>query len=127
MATIHVTRRALDDIAAIHAYSQRQWGKRTAAGYLAGFDAALQRIAAKPRLLRPWTRGGGLATHGIQKHLLIAEVVGDRIFVLAVWHGSTDVTLRLTELEPQLLWEARLLRSRILESAASKIRHGDLA
>lgn len=115
MARVHLTSRALLDIAAIESYSVECWGQRVADAYIRGLDAALQRLAGKPTLLRelpgPPMR---LRFYSVQQHVLVGDVIGKRIYILSVWHGSMDLASRAMELEPQLVYEAQILRARIL-------------
>ena len=48
--------------------------------------------------------------------MLVCDVIGDRIFVLALRAAVMDLPNRIAELEPQLVQEAELLAAQI-ESA----------
>jgi toxin ParE1/3/4 len=106
------------DIDAIEKYSVQQWGQRVADSYLDGLNAGLQRLAESPGLLRE--RPGQslrLRFYAVQRHVFVADVVGEHVYVLAVWHGSMDLAARLADLEPQLVYEAQLLHARISRSS----------
>lgn len=109
--TIHLTNRALRDIADIEAYSVEQCGKDAADRYLSTLEARISRIAAQPGLLRaeePFHET--LRFYRIEKHLLVCETgVAGKIIILTVLHASMDIPSRLAELEPNLALEAELL------------------
>lgn len=116
MARVHLTRRALLDIDEIEQYSIGRWGQRVADTYLQGIDAALQRLEQSPALLQE--RPGQsllLRFYSVQQHVLVVDVIGDQIYILAVWHGSMDLAGRIAELEPQLIYEAQLLHQRVVD------------
>jgi plasmid stabilization system protein ParE len=114
MARVHLTSRALSDIEAIERYSVDRWGKKVANGYLDGLDAALQRLESRPELLRERPDPSLLLRfYAVQRHVLVIDVFGEDIYVLAVWHGRMDVVGRLAELEPQLVYECQLLHARL--------------
>jgi len=120
MTSVHLTDRAMLDIDEIERYSVRKWGERVAARYLDDLDAALGRLAESPNLLqeRPGT-SLRLRFYPVREHVLICDVIGDRIFVLAVRHAVMDLPRRIAELEPQLVLEAELLARRIAARDAS--------
>jgi hypothetical protein len=59
-----------------------------------------------------------LRFYAVREHVLICDVIGDRIFVLAVRHAVMDLPRRIAELEPQLIHEAELLARQIAARAA---------
>ena len=109
--TIHLTNRALRDIADIETYSIEQFGNRAADQYLSTLEAGIRRIALQPDLLRaeePFHET--LRFYRIEKHLLVCETgVAGKIIILTVLHASMDIPSRLAELEPNLVLEAELL------------------
>ena len=114
MASVHLTRRALRDIDEIEHFSAERWGQQVADEYLQGLNAALQRLQECPSLLRERPdQSLRLRFYPVQKHILIADVIGARIYILTVWHGSMDFASRLAELEPQLVFESQLLHAQI--------------
>lgn len=114
MASVYLTRRALRDIDEIEHYSARRWGQQAAEDYLQGLNAALQRLQDCPALLRERPEHSlRLRFYPVLKHILIADLVGERIYILTVWHGSMDLPGRLAELEPQLVFESELLHAQI--------------
>jgi toxin ParE1/3/4 len=109
-----LTRRALDDVANIEAYSIGEWGKRAASRYIADIEAALARLQVHPDLLRPEEElHPDLRFYRVNKHLLVCDVEVGAIFVLAVIHASRDIPSRLAELEPTMAAEAELLRAKL--------------
>lgn len=114
MARIELTRRAILDIADIEQYSLKEWGPRVADEYLVDLSAALERLGESPQLLRERPEiFPRLRFYRVRKHFLVGDVIGDRILVLTVVHGSMDLPKRLAELEPLLLEEVELLHRRI--------------
>jgi len=116
MPQVDLSRRALFDIEEIDLYTIEKWGERVAARYLADLHAGAARLGESPELLqeRPDT-SLRLRFYRVREHVLICDVVGDRIFVLAVRHAVMDLPRRIAELEPQLIHEAELLASQIAE------------
>ena len=109
--TIQLTERALRDIAEIETYSIEQFGKRVANEYVAKLEAGLTRIAMEPGLLRVEpTFHETLQFYRVEKHLLVCETgIAGQIIVLAVIHGSMDISTRLAELEPKLALELEFM------------------
>ena len=107
-------RRALFDIEAIDLYSIDRWGERVAEQYLADLYAGAARLAESPSLLpeRPET-SLRLRFYRVREHLLVCDVIGDDIFVLALCAAVMDLPNRVAELEPQLIHEAELLARKI--------------
>jgi len=56
-----------------------------------------------------------LRFHRIREHVLVCDVIGGDVFVLAVMHASMDLPERIAELEPRLEEEARFLHDRIVK------------
>jgi len=116
MTSVHLTDRALSDIDEIEKFSVEQWVSQVAAQYLSDLGAALGRLEESPELLceRP-EYSGRLRFYGVREHILVCDMLIERIFVLTVWHGAMDLLGRLNRLEPQLVYEAELLARRIEE------------
>jgi plasmid stabilization system protein ParE len=88
-----------------------RWGKAVAEEYLNDLQQGLNRLWENPKLLR--TKGGispDFSFYRVREHFLVCTLSSDRVYVLTIKHGSMDLPTRLTELEPQLLQEAQLLR-----------------
>lgn len=114
MPTVHFTRRALLDIDEIDRYSIETWGEPVASEYLADLYAAATQLGEFPGLLqrRPDT-SLRLKLFPVRRHVLICDVIGDDLFVLAVRHGAMDVPARIEELEPSLVEECALLAEQL--------------
>jgi toxin ParE1/3/4 len=114
MTSVHLTDRALLDVEEIEQYSVRNWGERVAARYLRDLDSALRRLAESPNLLQERADTSlRLRFYPVREHVLLCDVIGDRIFVLALRHAVMDLPRRLAELEPQLIHEAELFARQI--------------
>jgi len=114
MARAYLTRRALFHLEEIDEYSIGQWGEQVAEQYLADILAAIKRIEEVPELLRSRPDCSlRLSFYRAREHLLVCDVVGDDIYILAVWHGRMDLPGRLERLEPQLVHEAELFARKI--------------
>jgi len=114
MARAYLSRRALFHIDEIDQYSTERWGEEVAEQYLADMFAAIRRLEATPALLEERPEFSlRLRFYRIRVHTLVCDVLGNRIYVLAVWHGSMDLAQRLEMLEPQLVHEAELMARRI--------------
>lgn len=111
MASVSLTRRAFRDLYGIERYSIERWGKSVAENYLDDIEQGLNRLRENPKLLK--TKDGispDLSLYRVREHFLVCTVSADRVYVLTIKHGSLDLPRRLTELEPQLLAEAEILR-----------------
>ena len=118
---ILISDRAIRDILAIEEYSIETWGKRVANRYLADLEAALERLAKHPEILREEPElHMALRFHRVNKHLLVCDVQDDAIFVLTVLHASTDIPSRLSELEPTIKLEVELLHRKLQQAKKSR-------
>jgi len=114
MTSVHLTDRALLDVEEIEQYSVRNGGERVAAGYLRDLDSALRRLAESPNLLQARADTSlRLRFYPVREHVLLCDVIGERIFVLTLRHAVMDLPRRLAELEPQLIHEAALFARQI--------------
>lgn len=114
MPEVHLSRRALFDIEAIDHDSVEKWGDQVAAKYLPDLYAAADRLGESPNLLQArMDTSLRLRFYPVREHVLVCDVIGDRIFVLAVRHAVMDLPQRIAELEPWLVQEAELLAQRI--------------
>lgn len=114
MVRAYLSRRALFHIDEIDRYSTERWGEEVAEQYLADMFAAIRRLEESPALLGERPKFSlRLRFYRFREHTLVCDMVGSRIYVLAVWHGSMDLAYRLERLEPQLVHEAELLARRI--------------
>ncbi len=113
-ARVHLTDRAMFDLDEIVLYSVQKWGEQVADKYLVSLDSALARIAESPGLLqdRPDT-SLRLRFYPAPEHVLVCDVIGEDIFVLAFRGAVMDLPNRIVELEPLLIQEAELLAQQI--------------
>lgn len=106
--------RALEDIDEIERYSVRRCGDRVAQKYIEDLGAALDRLRQMPSLLQSRPEHlHQLRFYRVREHLLVYDMISDRIFVLAVMHGGMNLPKRIANLEPQLAIESQLLHARI--------------
>lgn len=109
-----LTERALSDLDGIERYSNKQWGRKVADRYLGDIAAALDRIRAKPAILRLEPKfATGLYFYRVNKHVLACDVSDQLVIVFTVIHTSMDIPMRLQELEPRLLAEIEFLRNKL--------------
>ena len=121
MAAVHLTRRALFDIEEIDLYSIERWGEGVAEQYLADLYAGAARLGENPSLLQerpdPSLR---LRFYRVREHILVCDVIGDDIIVLALRAAVIDMPNRIAELEPQLVHEAELMARQIEKDRQEK-------
>lgn len=111
---LELTQRALADLRDIERYSLETWGRPTADKYLDELEAALDRIQADPDILRLEPQlSAGLYFYRVKKHVLVCDVHGKQVTVLAVIHTSMDLPARLLELEPRIAAESQLIRGKL--------------
>ncbi len=122
---VRLTRRALRDIGEIDEYSIERWGRRTATKYLEDIHAALVRIGERPTLLREHSElSEDLGFFRVREHLLVCEVMGTDLVVLAVLHGNMDLPRRVAEIELRLPEELRWASARARRTKGRKGRKG---
>ena len=115
MAWVGLSRRAVRDSEKIERYSEDRWGKRTAEDYLDSVEDALERLKQQPDLLRAKKDiSEHFKFYRVREHFLICVQIHERIYVLTIKHASMDIPQRISELEPQLLLEAKLLHRAFL-------------
>jgi len=113
---VALTQRAIAELVAIEQFSITEWGRKTADKYLDEIEAALDRLRENPDILRLEPEfAPGLYFYRVKKHFLVCDIQEDLIIVLTLIHTSMHLPSRLLELEPRLVAEARLLRSRLLD------------
>ena len=109
--TVHLTHRALRDIADIESYSMEKFGERVAAQYIDKLESGIGRVSDNAELLREESLfHESLKFYRIEQHLLVCETgIEDKIIILTVLHATMDIPSRLAELEPKLSIEAEML------------------
>jgi len=115
MTEVRLTRRALLEI---DVHSVETWGERVAAKYLEDLYDGATRLGENPNLLqdRPDT-SLRLRFYRVREHVLVCDLIGDCVYVLAVRHAAMDLPRRIAELEPQLIHEAEVLARRVEDSS----------
>jgi plasmid stabilization system protein ParE len=117
--TVHLTNRALRDIASIEAYSLEKFGKQVASQYIGKLEAGIGRISDNSAILREETIfHETLKFYRIEQHLIVCETgIEDKIIILTLLHASMDIPSRLAELEPKLPIEAEMLLKQLERSS----------
>jgi plasmid stabilization system protein ParE len=114
---IKLTDRAHYDLQEIERYSIQTWDKKTADRYLEDIQNALSLLQEKPDLLR---QKNSISNHfkfyRVREHFLVCVELKEVLLILTIKHGQTDLPSRISELEPTLIEEARLLHQRLLAS-----------
>jgi toxin ParE1/3/4 len=112
-AVVELTHQALMDLREIERYSVKRWGRKSADKYLDDIAAALDRLADNPDVLRLEPNfAPGLFFYRVHKHVLVCDDQGSTVIVLTVIHTRMDLPARLVELEPRLIAESQILRSK---------------
>jgi toxin ParE1/3/4 len=116
---VHLTERALRDIANIESYSLERFGKEVAARYIGKLEAGIGRVSDNAEILceeSPFHQS--LKFYRIEQHLLVCETgIEDKIIILTLLHASMDIPSRLAELEPRLSIEAEMLLTQLYRSS----------
>ncbi len=117
--TVHLTHRALRDIANIELHSTEKFGERVAAQYIGKLEAGIGRVSDNAELLREESLfHESLKFYRIEQHLLVCEKgIENKIIILTVLHASMDIPSRLAELEPKLSIEADMLLQQLHRSS----------
>ena len=117
--TVHLTHRALRDIANIESYSIEKFGEQVAEQYIGKLEAGIGRISDNAELLREESLfHDSLKFYRIEQHLLVCETgIEDKIIILTVLHATMDIPSRLAELEPKLSIEAEMLLKQLCRSS----------
>jgi toxin ParE1/3/4 len=115
-AKVVLTSRAISDLTEIFDFSIEQWGKATADRYLDDLEAAIDRLASQPDLLR---LEPGISSHlyfyRVRKHYLVCDFRDKSICILTVIHTSMDIPGKLVELEPRLQAEVDYLHGKLAQ------------
>ncbi len=117
--TIHLTDRALRDIAGIKSYSMERFGERVAEQYIGKLESGIGRVCDNANLLREDSSfHESLKFYRIEQHLLVCETgIEGKIIILTLLHASMDVPSRLAEMEPKLSIEAEMLLKQLYRSS----------
>ena len=117
--TVHLTHRAVRDIADIESYSIEKFGERVADQYIGKLETGIGRVSDNTELLREESFfHKSLKFYRIEQHLLVCETgIEGKIIILTLLHASMDVPSRLAELEPKLSIEAEMLLKQLYRSS----------
>ena len=117
--TVHLTHRALRDIANIESYSIEKFGEQVAEQYIGKLEAGIWRLSDNAELLREESLfHDSLKFYRIEQHLLVCETgIEGKIIILTVLHATMDIPSRLAELEPKLSIEAEMLLKQLDRSS----------
>lgn len=120
--TVHLTNRALRDIASIDAYSLEKFGERVAFEYLSKLGAGIGRVSDNAEILREESLfQESLKFYRVEQHLLVCETaIADKIIMLTLLPASMDIPSRLAELESKLPIEAEMLLKQLARSLKNK-------
>jgi toxin ParE1/3/4 len=121
MTVLELAYRAHAELAKIESYSIDRWGQRVADRYIADIADALLRLKEEPRLLRTKNDvSARLKFYLVNKHFLVCDCADDCIFVLSIIHVSRDLPVRIAELEPALIEEAKWLQKKMTAKRGTK-------
>lgn len=119
MTRLHLTRRALADLAEIKTYSIEQYGQSVADHYMHDLQESFKIICAYPDLLKdkPFAKHTRFFT--VRKHVLVFAVLGHDLYLLTVRHGGMDIETLIARLEPTLIHEAQILHGKLKNAHVS--------
>jgi toxin ParE1/3/4 len=90
------SRRAKADVRDIWAYTSDYWGREQAEIYLGLIEAAVEAIAADPKLGRPCNDvRQGYRKYLVGAHVLFYRMKGKTVFVVRILHQRMDVERHL--------------------------------
>ena len=109
-----LTQRAVNDLDEIERYSSKNWGARVANRYLRDIEQALDRIGFQPSVLQSFE---GLPErfkyYLVRSHMILCDIQGRTVVILAVVHASMDLPRQFTELQPRLSAEVEYLHGKL--------------
>ena len=108
----YLTRRALRDLAAIHAYSVETFGEPVADRYLSDIYAVFALLEAKPSLGDHRKRAAPFAMYPAREHFIIYEIRDGEVYVLTLLAQVGNIEAILIEIGRALKNEVRILRGR---------------
>jgi len=80
------------DLAEIHDYTARTFGKPQAAVYLAGMEEKFHALAAQPELGRARNEiREGLRSLTYERHMILYRTLPGKIRIVRVLHGGRDI------------------------------------
>ncbi len=96
MASIRVSKAALQDIREIARHTQRQWGVDQRRSYLSGLDKTFALLADNPAISPERAEfDPPVRIHRYQRHIIVYVAETGGILVIRVLHASMDIAARL--------------------------------
>ncbi len=109
-----LTRRAARDLRDIYNHSLKQWGEKTARGYIEKLYAALDALKeVDDRARQHEKRALPFKIVASEKHFIVYEMTEGMPVVLTLLHQRRDIETILRDLTPDFLAEVAALRRRI--------------
>jgi len=112
--SLHLTRRAIQDIRDIHEFSVSKWGVKVADQYIDAFEETLSLLESYPNVI---SKKSQISKHFLAyqsgNHLLICDKTDRDVFVLTIQHVSLNLFENLNDLEPTLKSEMEILHREI--------------
>jgi toxin ParE1/3/4 len=96
-----VTQDALNDLAEIGRYSEREWGRAPKQAYLKAFRDRMTSLLSRPGLGRlRYDLDGRIRSLRSGRHLIFYDLVGEDIVVERVLHERMDIASRFGRNKP---------------------------
>jgi toxin ParE1/3/4 len=112
MPSFYLTRRAANDLRAIHSRSCREWGEDTAARYVNDMYLAMHKIAHNPKMgLVHKQRAMPFMIVAVRKHFIVYDCISTGIIILTVVHQMRDIETIIASLTSSFLAEIANLRT----------------
>ena len=108
-----LTRRAARDLRDIHDHSLKQWGEKTARGYIDKLYAAMGGLKVDDHSSRREQSALPFKIIAAEKHFIVYEIAEGVPVVLTLLHQRRDIESILGDLTPDFLAEVAALRKKI--------------
>lgn len=109
-----LTRRAARDLRDIHDQSLKQWGEKTARGYIDKLYATMGGLKVEDDRTSPREqRALPFKIVAAEKHFIVYEIAEDVAVVLTLLHQRRDIESILRDLTPDFLAEVAALSKKI--------------
>jgi toxin ParE1/3/4 len=114
MTNFWLTRRAARDLRDIHKHSLKQWGEKTARGYIDKLYAAMGALKVDDDRARPREqRALPFKIVAAEKHFIVYEIAEGVPVVLTLLHQRRDIESILQDLTPDFLDEVAAFGKKI--------------
>ena len=106
-----LTRRAADDLRAIHRHSLEEWGEETARAYMAKLYAAMTAVAERPEtgLLRRH-RSAPFRMVPAGRHFVVYDATDIGAVILTILHQRRDIERIIAGFTPDFMEQVAALR-----------------